>query len=183
MKNLVGCTLFGRVDENVTCKILAVSPDTSDINNELVYFCEISECGQINFQALTESEMQAYRIKRPDRILVSEIRGNDEAALFFKTIMQEHQGKITTLHASTPHTELMDGRFNQEQNSDERVLFIEDTRECDDEKIQITDAGVGNCQCGQLASFLNLVNIYGQDILLCPKCLAALGHSCIEALL
>ncbi len=116
MKSLVGRTLYSQVSPDVTCKILAVSP-----GNKRVYFCEITEFGDTNYQILSEMDVQKYYSKennqdllyfyaaltKSDRIIIQEIRGA-EAAGFLKAVPDGHPGMITTLHAATPHQELTD---------------------------------------------------------------------------
>lgn len=228
-ENLIGRTLYSRVSTDATCKVLAVSPDKSDASDQWVYFCEITEWGQIDYQALREGEIQKYYNEennqdlvtsyehlfeqamrmQPERILISEIRG-DEAGPFLKGILSGHDGVITTLHAATPHRELTDKIFewlkargsqsyivedststgmctaarlliDPEIDYQEPFLFIEDTREI--KGIQVIDhpgdAG-SSCRCGQRAMFN--VSIHGQRTALCPICLATLGKSVIDAL-
>jgi len=113
MRNLVGRTLFSRVSKDATCKILEVSP-----GNKRVYFCEITEFGDTNYQAMSEMDIQKYynegndqdliealwqqvMTMKPDRILLSEIRCAEDTILFLKTASDSHPGVITTLHAAT----------------------------------------------------------------------------------
>lgn len=128
-QGLISHTLYSRVSSGVTCKVLAMS-----LGQETIFFCEITECGIVEYQILREKELWKYYheeniqdlaflleavlrrnslMSRKQR-LVSKIRGDDlsefkKAAI--KTSLKSHPGVIMTSHAADGHRALTDYLF------------------------------------------------------------------------
>lgn len=57
----IGCLFYSLIIPESTCKILAISPKHSAVqNNERVYFCEITEWGRIDYKALPEKALKIF---------------------------------------------------------------------------------------------------------------------------
>ncbi|AFM42944.1 Flp pilus assembly protein, ATPase CpaF [Desulfosporosinus acidiphilus SJ4] len=141
MESLMGRTLYSRVSKDATCKVLSVSP-----GNKRVYFCEITECGIVDYQRLNEKEIWKYYheandqdlaplleslIKQslkmpPDRICSSEIRDNEAAGIMLT--VSDHPGVITTIHAGWSHKDWTDFLFNKMSKNGMTTLsrFLDD---------------------------------------------------------